>query len=80
MEGVLETADECPECSNQFTHAKNCSLNPDNIGESLELQESPKDQHNNKLEKWSKALKYADEHDCWSIVQNVAEGIEEAKI
>jgi len=72
--------EECPECSNQFNHAENCSLNPENIGESLQLQESPTDKHNKSLENWATALKYANDKELWSIVQNVAEGIEGEKI
>jgi len=70
----------CPSCSNRFNHKPNCRFNPDNSGESFELSDSPRDEHNKQMEKWATALKYANDKKLWSIVQNVAEGIEGEKI
>ena len=70
----------CPSCSNRFNHKPNCRFNPDNSGESFELSDSPRDEHNKQISKWVQALEFAKEKGYWSIVENVAEDIEGEKL
>lgn len=72
---------ECPRCNNRFKHASNCPLNPENGSfEDFKLNKSPKTKHNDKLQKWVLALKYAEKDENWGMIDRIIEDIKEAKI